>query len=419
VAGGSGTVEILAHLRFAGRPESMPKPGERRPARSEGKKSAPTTGILRWFAVASPGLEKALCDELGALSQVHEARAVDGGVEFSGGLDAGMAANLHSRIATRIVVRLGEVKARDFAPFRRGLEKLPWKSFIPAGRPMRVDVSTTHCRLFHTGALAEQVELAAASAVGKLPKREKKADGEADEDCTRILLRGQDDRFMVSVDSSGELLHRRGWRLEAGRAPLRETLAAGVLALCDYDPEKPLVDPMCGAGTIAIEAAARARGIAPGSDRSFAFERWPSHDATGWNNLSAGAAKAAAQHAPIVALDRDGKAVEIARRNAERAGVEVQLSVAAFGEGAIPPEPGLVVLNPPYGHRLGDRRHALRLGRAIGQTLRQRFVGWRAGVLCPDSQFVAAVAAGARQKAISTVALRNGGLRILLAQWKF
>jgi putative N6-adenine-specific DNA methylase len=255
--------------------------------------------------------------------------------------------------------------------------------------------------------------------VGKLPKREKQVGGETDEDCTRILLRGQDDRFMVSIDSSGDLLHRRGWRLEAGRAPLRETLAAGVLALCAYDPAQPLVDPMCGAGTIAIEAAAIAYGIPPGRDRSFAFERWPDHDATGWNKMREGVARVAANHAPIVGLDRDGKAVEIARRNAERASVEVQFSVAAFGEGAIPPSPGLVVLNPPYGHRLGDRKHALRLGRAVGQTMRQRFVGWRAGVLCPDPQFVAAVAAGARQKATSTVALRNGGLRILLAQWKF
>jgi len=419
VAGGSGTVEMLAHLRFVGRPESMPKPGERKPVRSEGKKSAATGGALHWFAVVSPGLEKPLCDELGAIPSVQGARAVEGGVEFSGGLEAGMAANLHSRIATRIVVRLGEVKARDFAPFRRGLEKLPWKSFIPPGRPLRIDASITHCRLFHTGALAEQIELAVASAVGKLPKREKQVDGEADEDCTRILLRGQDDGFLVSIDSSGGLLHRRGWRLEAGRAPLRETLAAGVLALCAYDPAQPLVDPMCGAGTIAIEAAAIAQGIPPGRDRSFAFERWPDHDATAWNKLRDGVAEAAAKRAPIVALDRDGKAVEIARRNAERAGVEVQFSVAAFGEGAVPPGPGLVVLNPPYGHRLGDRRHALRLGRAVGQTLRQRFVGWRAGVLCPDPQFVAAVAAGARQKATSTIALRNGGLRVLLAQWKF
>lgn len=419
VAGGSGTVEILAHVRFAGRPQSMPKPGERKPARRQETKSSRASETLQWFAVASPGLEKPLCAELASLPDVRDARAVEGGVEFVGGFTAGMAANLYSRIATRIVVRLGEVKARDFAPFRRGLGKLPWASFVPAGRALRIDASVTHCRLFHTGALAEQIELAVADAVGKLPARTKQPDGEADDDCTRILLRGQDDRFVVSLDSSGALLHRRGWRLEAGRAPLRETLAAGVLALCGYDPAQPFVDPMCGAGTIAIEAAAMAARIPPGCNRSFAFERWPMHDTDVWLKMRASELSAPAPDALVVGLDRDAKAVEIARRNAERAGVRVDFAVAAFGEGNVPSGAGLVVLNPPYGHRLGDRKHALRLGRAIGQTLRLRFVGWRAGVLCGDPQFAAAVAAGARQKPLSTVALRNGGLRVLLAQWRF
>jgi len=207
---------------------------------------------------------------------------VEGGVEFKGTLGAGMAANLHSRIATRVLLRMGEEKARDFAPLRRSLAKLPWQNYIPRDRPLRIDVSTGHCRLYHTGALAETVELAIADNVGKLPKREKQVQTREDDDSTRILLRGRDDRFTASVDSSGALLHRRGWRLEAGRAPLRETLAAGILALCEYDPALPLVDPMCGAGTFAIEAAAMARRIPPGLGRQFAFERWPALDPQTW-----------------------------------------------------------------------------------------------------------------------------------------
>jgi putative N6-adenine-specific DNA methylase len=179
-----------------------------------------------------------------------------------------MAANLHSRIATRVLLRMGEEKARDFAPLRRSLAKLPWKNYIPRDRAPRIDVSTGHCRLYHTGALAETVELAIADNVGKLSKREKQEQAREDDDCTRILLRGQDDRFTASVNSSGALLHRRDWRLEAGRAPLRETLAAGILALCEYAPALPLVDPMCGAGTFAIEAAAMARRIPPGRTRA-------------------------------------------------------------------------------------------------------------------------------------------------------
>jgi putative N6-adenine-specific DNA methylase len=427
VAGGSGTVEILAHLRFAGRPETMPKLGERKPARPVAKKTPKTSARLRWFAIASPGLETQLCAELAALTDIENAQVVEGGVEFSGPAGAGMAANLHSRIATRVLLRMGEVKARDFAPLRRSLAKLPWSSFVPCDRALRIDVSTSHCRLYHTGALAETLELAIADCVGDLPKREKHtqvqmhAQTTDDEDCTRVLLRGQDDRFTASIDSSGALLHRRGWRLEAGRAPLRETLAAGVLALCEYDPALPLVDPMCGAGTFAIEAAAMARGIPPGLGRAFAFERWPGHDAQVWLRLrEAVSANAPAQVAAvIVASDRDAQAVEVARRNAARAHLEdaVRFAVADFGRDEIPTVPGLVVLNPPYGHRLGQRAQALRLGRGIGQTLHAHYRGWRAGILCPDPQFVAAVAAGARRTPATTYVLRNGGLRVHLAVW--
>jgi putative N6-adenine-specific DNA methylase len=426
VAGGSGTVEILAHLRFVGRPDSMPQMGERKPVRPQPAKPAKATksrsGKLRWFAVASPGLEEPLCAELGALPAVMNPRVVDGGVEFGGPIGAGMAANLHSRIATRIVLRMGEMKARDFAPMRRGFSKLPWPDFVPPDRALRIDASTTHCRLYHTGALAETLELAITDRVGKLPKREKLPEGsDEEEDCTRILLRGQDDRFMASVDTSGALLHRRGWRLEAGRAPLRETLAAGVLALCAYDPALPLVDPMCGSGTFAIEAATLARRIAPGLGRSFAFERWPIHDAVAWQSLrDTGAAQSLSTlPAAIVASDRDANAVAIARRNAERANVvaDIQFATADFGRGEIPKPTGLLVINPPYGHRLGDKGQAYRLGRGLGQTLLAHYPGWRAGILCPDPTFVAAVAAGARRPPAKTHVLRNGGLRVHLALW--
>jgi putative N6-adenine-specific DNA methylase len=419
VAGGSGTIEILAHLRFAGRPETMPRIGERKPARLQTKKPRQVPGELHWFAVASPGLEQPLHSELAVLSEIEKPCVVDGGVEFSGTLAAGMAANLHSRIASRIVLRMGEVKARDFAPLRRGLAGLPWQGCVPRDRALRIDVSTSHCRLYHTGALAEAVELALADCVGKLPRREKPSElAEADEH-TRILLRGLDDRFTASIDSSGALLHRRGWRLEAGRAPLRETLAAGLLALCAYDPGLPLVDPMCGAGTIAIEAAALARKMAPGLARRFAFERWPVHDASLWQALRDSAVALASAPAPILAMDRDARAVDTARRNAERASVQndVALATAGFGAGEIPAQAGLLVVNPPYGHRLGDHGQANRLARELGKTAAACYRGWRLGVLCPNQEFVAAVAAGTRRTPSQTHALRNGGLRVHLAIW--
>jgi putative N6-adenine-specific DNA methylase len=417
VPGGSGTVEILVHLHFQGRPGSMPKPGERKPGRISEGRAPPVAAEMQWFAVAAPGLEAPLQQEFAALPEVASPRAVAGGVEFSGSLAAGMTANLWSRIATRILLRLGEVKARDFAPLRRGLAKLRWKRFVPRDRALRVEAATSHCRLFHTGALAETVELAIADCVGKLPARKKELAGE-DGQTTRVFLRGQDDTFLASVDSSGELLHRRGWRLEAGHAPLRETLAAGVLALCEYDPTRPLVDPMCGSGTLAIEAAGVARALAPGAGRAFAFETWPAHDAAAWERLRK-AQPTPPAHAPIFAFDRDGRAVETARKNALRANLAdaIQFAVVPLAEAKVDAEPGLVVANPPYGHRLGERRQATLLARELGETLKARFRGWRAGILCPDPAFVSTVAKGARRQPVATHILRNGGLRVVLAIW--
>jgi putative N6-adenine-specific DNA methylase len=192
------------------------------------------------------------------------------------------------------------------------------------------------------------------------------------------------------------------------------------LALCGYDPALPLVDPMCGSGTIAIEAAAAARRIPPGSGRAFAFERWPMHDEESWQKLRVGSSGEQHLAVEILASDRDPRAVAMARNNAARANVDgdIRFAVAAFGDGEIPQTPGLVVINPPYGRRLGQRGQAQRLARALGQILASRYRGFRAAVLCPDAAFVAAVSAGARCKPEETHALRNGGLRVQLAVWR-
>jgi putative N6-adenine-specific DNA methylase len=418
VPGASGTVEILAHLRFAARPSSMPRPGERKSPRTPIRVHTADSANLDWFAAATPGLEEPLCNEVEQLDGADAPRAVPGGVEFHGPLAVGMAANLHLRIASRVLVRLGQVKARDFAPLRRQLAKLPWQRFLPRDRPLRVDVSTSRCRLYHTKALAETLELAVRDSLGALPPRPLRSDDDdqATDELSRVLLRGEEDHFTVSVDASGALLHRRGWRLETGRAPLRETLAAGVLALCGYDPQFPFLDPMCGSGTIVLEACAVALHAAPGLHRSFALQAWPCFDASTWARLraQAEAAQVAAPPSVLLGADRDPAAVDIARRNAERARFEphVRLDVARFA--AEPPAGpgGLVVINPPYGRRLGQRPDALRLGRDIGRILAAGYRDWRVGVLCPDAAFAKAIVAGLRRSPVATHALRNGGLRV-------
>jgi putative N6-adenine-specific DNA methylase len=451
VAGGSGTIEILAHLRFEGRSHVLPAVGESRGQAPKAKKApradvASEKRLLRWFAVVAPGLEEVARAEIAALPGAVDVASVDGGVEWRGPAAVGARANLWLRIATRVLVRAGTVEAREFAKLRRGLARLPWASFVPAGATIAVRATTTRCRLYHTGAIAEQVLLGVGDAVRGVRPFEKAAVAATDDAngdhvggddvggddvggddagaadagaaaTTTIYVRGVGDAFTFSVDATGELLHRRGARTEIGAAPLRETLAAGVLALAGWTPAESLFDPMCGAGTIPIEAAMRARDRAPGLHRAFAYESWPvfaAHPEIGRALLDE--ARAAVRAAPsgvvIAGSDRDPKVIESAMRNAARAGVEENalFSCAALEDARPPAGPGLVVLNPPYGRRLGDPRGIERAYRDLGRVLRARFAGWRAAVLAPTRVSPAALALSRPTHA----PLVNGGLRVNL-----
>jgi putative N6-adenine-specific DNA methylase len=418
VAGGSGTIEVLAHLRFAGRPDSMPQPGERkRAAQPDAVADAAVPATLRWFAVVAPGLEPAARDEIATMPDVADVAAEPGGVAWTGPAASGFRVNLWSRVATRALVRVGEVEAREFGKLRRRAARLPWRAFVPTGASVAARASASHCRLYHTGALAEAAVLAVADAVpgARAARRDEDAD-------VTLLVRGVDDRFMFSSDASGELLHRRGARIEAGAAPLRETLAAGLLALAGWQPGTALVDPMCGAGTIVIEAAMQAMGHAPGAERAFAMERWPLvRDPAVASAIESMRAEARAvketagppSDPPIVGSDRDARLIESARRNAERAGVAERITLACRdADAARPPAPtGLVITNPPYGRRLGDARAAARGYRDLGRLLRAHFRGWRAAVVTP-AKLEAERQLGLR--AAARFPLRNGGLAIVL-----
>jgi len=420
VAGGSGTVEILAHLRFAGRPTSLPAEGESRghvakPAR---QKSAPET--LTWFAVVAPGLEEPARREIAALPGAADVRVVDGGVEWRGPPAVGARANLWLRVATRVLARVGAVEAREFGKLRRSLARLPWASFVPEGATVAVRASTTRCRLYHTGAIAESVLLGLGDAIGEVTAaaKAKSEDDDAAEDAatTTVYVRGVGDRFTFSVDASGELLHKRGARTEIGAAPLRETLAAGVLALAEWSPAEPLCDPMCGAGTIPIEAALHAMGQAPGLERTFALSRWPLFAARPELERTlvdeARVQVTTTTSIVITGSDRDAKLVASARRNATRAGVDahVTFSCADLGDVRAPAPSGLVVVNPPYGRRLGDPKRIDRAYRDLGRTLRARFAGWRAAVLVPAKLPPTALGLPVTAR----FPLVNGGLRVAL-----
>ncbi len=448
VAGGSGTVEILAHLVFDGRSARLPQPGERRAAPNRAPAAPPDArgeeenalarnanrasrgvaggGVIargsvervQAFAIALPGLEAVVTREVAALPGVEDVRAVPGGTEWSGPPSLVLHANLRLRVASRILVRIGTVEAREFSQLRRGVARLDVERFVAAADAIRVGASATRCRLRHTGALEETVALGIADRLRRVARsaRASVAAAAAADGASRLFVRGENDRFTVSVDASGDLLHRRGWRSETSGAPLRETVAAGILALAAYDPSRPLVDPFCGAGTIAIEAARIATGRAAGLDRPFACEHWPSSDPVASRALRARLAEEvlAAAPAPIVASDADERAAERTRRNAERAGVASSVSVTcrAISELRAPRGAGrgLLVANPPWGHRLGTFASARDLHHRLGSILRERFARWRVAILVGDPRLVDAL----RLAPVSAHHIRSGGIRARL-----
>jgi putative N6-adenine-specific DNA methylase len=326
------------------------------------------------LAVCAPGVESLTATELTALG-VRVRRTLRGGVEFSATERQLYAANLWLRTANRIVVRAGlGFTARTFDELESHLEALPWDLWIGAGCRPQVRASSVSSQLFHTGAVAERVANVLSRGSGSGPL---------------VVVRIMHDRVLVSVDSSGAPLFQRGWRLDTGKAPLRETLAAALVLASGWDRRAPLVDPFCGSGTIPIEAALLVAGVPPGRQRRFAFQDWPSFQPGTWASVTGEALALPTVDAPtsIVGADRDAGAVRAAAANAERAGVPVDLrhgSLSALSVSAEPP--GWLISNPPYGKRVETGRD---LYARFGDLVRQRFTNWKIGLLVSDPRLVA------------------------------
>lgn len=353
--------------------------------------------------MAAPGFEPLLEAELRSLG-FADAAASPGGVRFA--CDAlGLArANLHSRIASRVVVRLSQFKALAFHELERAARRVEWGRMLAPGAAFRLRVTAKKSRLYHSDAIAERVADAISRAVSGARRVEgdaKDEDGD-DTDTPRsgdapaaalaqlFMVRFEHDRCTVSADASGALLHRRGYRQAVAKAPMRETLAAAMLAALRYDATTPLVDPFCGSGTLLIEAAMQARRIAPGIARGFAAERWPEMSAAAWVSARERAASAVLPTVPaaIIGSDRDAGAIEAALANAERAGVRgdiefVQRPLSAL---ELPPGPGLLATNPPYGLRVSEKAPLRDLYARLGQLMRTQGKGWRVGLLSADKQ---------------------------------
>ncbi|HWJ86937.1 MAG TPA: class I SAM-dependent RNA methyltransferase [Pelagibacterium sp.] len=361
------------------------------------------TKPLAIFLVATPGLEKPLCAEAKSLG-FADPRPVQGGVELTGDWPDVWRANLELRGAGRVLVRIASFRVNHLAQLDRRARQVEWGAVLRKDVPIRVEASCRKSRIYHSGAAAERVERAIAEDLGA-PLSPDAA--------VRVLVRIDTDVCTISVDTSGEGLHRRGHKQEVNRAPMRETLAALFLRQCGFDGTEPILDPMCGSGTFVIEAAEIALGLSPGRARGFAFEQLASFDPARWAAMKQ---PTASKTTPFLFFgsDRDAGAIRMSTANAERAGVA---SVTRFTQTGVEtlerPQgpPGLIIVNPPYGARIGDRKGLYPLYGALGRSLSSRFSGWRVGLVTADKTLAAATSLPFGKPGDS---VDNNGIRIAL-----
>lgn len=372
------------------------------------------TASLACFAVAAPGLEPITAAELRQLG-LAPSGIEPGGVSFTGSLTDVARANLWLRTASRVLIRLGNFHARALGELERKAALLPWGEWLDPGSLLHVRATCRKSRLYHQRAVAERI-LAASRLGGETGTGEDEADvpGPAQ----RVIVRVLRDECTISLDTSGDLLHRRGYRLATAKAPLRETLAAGLVLASGWRSGTPLLDPFCGSGTIPIEAALLARRLPPGILRDFAFRRWPRWDERTWPGLLEEALAGALPRAPapILGSDRDAGAIAAASENALRAGVagDIEWRCAALSAINPPPGAGAVVSNPPYGVRVGARRPLKDLYGTVGRLARERLAGWELTLLLPKEPLERALGLRGEELFRSS----NGGLPVRAVRFR-
>jgi len=363
-------------------------------------------GRFNCYAIAAPGLEGLVAAELATLG-IKGDREV-GGITFPATLRELYRANLELRVASRVLVRAAEFRATAFWELEKRARTIPWASLVSPNRAVAFRVTSKKSKLYHQDGIAQRLAAAITAAVPGVTIADRA-------DAQEFVVRVFRDAVSLSLDSSGALLHQRGYRLSSAKAPLRENLGAALLRASAWDVNRPLLDPFAGSGTIPIEAALLARRIPPGWRRPFAFELWPDFDAALWREVKADAESRILSRAPapIRGTDRDAGAVEAAIANAERAGVghDIEFRQAAFSSTAPAGEPGWLVTNPPYGIRVGEARKLRDLYARLGQLVRDRYRDWTVAILAADQQLLGAT--GVRFQ--DALRFRNGGIPVRLA----
>jgi putative N6-adenine-specific DNA methylase len=371
-----------------------------------------------FFASCPRGLEQVLATELTALA-ASGVKPVDGGVQFAGAFPVGYAANLHSRVASRVLWRVGQSRYRTDQDIYDATQRLDWPAWFSVDHTLRVNVSAIKAPVKSLDFITLRIKdaicdvfRAHSTSRGKRPS----IDTHAPDVRVHAFLTATD--LTLYVDTSGEPLFKRGYRREAGEAPLRENLAAGMLALSGWTPDVPLLDPMCGSGTILCEAAQIAARRAPGIGRAFGFEKLLNFEAPLWAAMrnKAYADENNSIKTNIYGSDLRGDALALARANLDELDLadKVALKQANVFEMPAPAAAGIIVTNPPYGVRMEDRDDLAAFYPKLGDALKKRFSGWTAYILSSDMQLAKGIGLAASKR----TPLFNGALECRLFEYK-
>jgi len=368
-----------------------------------------------FFAPCPRGLEGVLCAELEQLG-AQAVVATPGGAAFAGPFALCYRINLESRIASRVLWRVFHGSYRDEQDLYRAAHELPWRDWFAARRTIKVKVSAQHCPLKSLDFVTLRIKDAVCDQFREATGARPSVDTRQPDIRIDAFLDHKD--VTLYLDTSGEALFKRGLRKAATDAPLRENLAAGILRLTGWTGQQALLDPMCGGGTIVMEAALMARNIAPGLGRRFAFEKLTNFDPCAWRDLCEVSRSRQTAKTPraIYGSDLDGRALHAARTNLEAAGLAGAVALKQADVLALKPpaEEGILVTNPPYGVRLGEEEALAEFYPRLGDNLKRNFAGWRAYIFTADLRAPKLVGLAASRR----TPLFNGALECRLFEFK-
>jgi 23S rRNA G2445 N2-methylase RlmL len=366
-----------------------------------------------FFVTCAPGLEPFLHEEIRGLKLARHERQV-GGVRFEGTLRDAWRANLELRTAVRVLLKMARFEARDDAELYRGVQTIDWSAHLSPEGTLRVDAHSKDSELEHTLFVEQRTKDAICDQIRE--KSGTRPSVDLDDAQLGVYVHLFQNRCTVLLDTSGDSLHKRGWRRFQGRAPLAETLASAVVLASGWDRRSPLVDPFCGSGTILIEAAMIAANMAPGVFRErFGFERWPGHDAPAWTALREEVRARGAFPKKLVlrGMDSDRDAIDGARENAAFVGCAANVAFECAPIERFEPKKGWnawLVTNVPYGERIGDERDLMPLFERFGALLRERCHGWHLAILSGNENLSRALGIDFARR----MALQNGSIECQL-----